>query len=50
MTWSSRFRAREYGRGSLWIVPTGNLSARYMRLWYRDRLLKATRSRCWSAR
>ena len=113
MTWSSRFRAREYVRGSLWIVPLvaavlggivgsgvlhlekavdvpsyweyspstastvlaalvgalaaltgfvitvtvlvvqmaiGTFSARYMRLWYRDRLLKATRSRCWSAR
>ena len=104
MTWSSRFRARQYLRGSLWIVPllgavlgvvlgslgivldehvsvpaywhysastastvlssivgstaaligfvvtvtvlvvqmaTGTFSARYMRLWYRDRMLKA---------
>jgi len=104
MTWSSRFRAREYLRGSIWVVPllgailgvllgsvgsfiddhvnvsaywqyspstastvlssivgstaaligfvvtvtvlvvqmaTGTFSARYMRLWYRDRMLKA---------
>jgi len=104
MTWSSRFRARQYLRGSLWVVPllgaivgallgslgividehvgvsgywqyspstastvlssivgstaaligfvvtvtvlvvqmaTGTFSARYMRLWYRDRMLKA---------
>jgi len=105
MSWSSRFRVREYARGSLWVVPlvgavlgallgslgllldqhitlpaywqyspstastvlsaivgstaaligfvvtvtvlvvqmaTGTFSARYMRLWYRDRMLKAT--------
>jgi len=105
MTWATRFRVREYVRGSLWIVPLlgavlgglvgsgvfhveravdvpsyweyspstastvlaalvgalaaltgfvitvtvlvvqmaiGTFSARYMRLWYRDRLLKAT--------
>ena len=104
MTWSSRFRARQYLRGSIWVVPllgavlgvllgslgiildehvsvpaywqyssstastvlssivgstaaligfvvtvtvlvvqmaTGTFSARYMRLWYRDRMLKA---------
>ena len=105
MTWSRRFRVREYLRGSLWVLPfvgavlgvalgagamelerlyeppsywtyspstatsvlsaivgataalagfvvtvtvlvvqmaTGTFSARYMRLWYRDRMLKAT--------
>ena len=105
MSWSRRFRTREYVRGSLWVIPllgailggllgsgvlradrsvdvpsyweyspttastvlaaivgamaaltgfvitvtvlvvqmaTGTFSARYMRLWYRDRMLKAT--------
>ena len=105
MTWAGRFRAREYVRGSLWVIPlagsvlggilgsgvletdravdlpsywqyspatasavlaaivgamaaltgfvvtvtvlvvqmaTGTFSARYMRLWYRDRMLKVT--------